>query len=298
MTTGVLLIYLLLFSLGCGGAVSLGIFYKCLGNSVLKNFLFVFIVLLFSLLRSMVWAFNLITEHSFLFQKWVSLFLSFTVVLALYFFLFLLLLDLKGMNFHKAFYPTLTVILVQVSRTILYMVNPDRAEALYLPFMVFISAYIFYVGSALLNGSKDGWHYSLQKLLKGLGRITVIFSLASLIFYLIWFYLGFRNKQAISLDFLFLSLWSLISIITLLNYLARVGHLPDNRFPDKEIIENYGFTQRETEVLVELMKGMTNKEIGEVLFISPVTVRTHMSRLFEKAEVRNRVELVAKMTRA
>jgi LuxR family transcriptional regulator, maltose regulon positive regulatory protein len=47
---------------------------------------------------------------------------------------------------------------------------------------------------------------------------------------------------------------------------------------------------REKEVLAYLSRGMTNPQIGEVLFISPVTVKVHVRHIFEKLGVRSRAE--------
>ncbi len=48
---------------------------------------------------------------------------------------------------------------------------------------------------------------------------------------------------------------------------------------------------REEEVLVALAEGATNTEIGEQLYISLSTVKTHVNTLLQKLGARNRVEL-------
>jgi len=298
MINGVLFTYLLLFSLGCGGAVSLGIFYKCLQEKVLKHIIMVFIILLFSLLRNIAATFYEQVFHSFPLPLWAQSFLSLILSLMLYGSLFLLLLDLREGHLLQALVPTLLILLIQISRILLfYYLPPQWMDALYLPSMASISLYNFYIGLSMVNHSHNHWHYSLQKLLKWLGRITLFFSPASLVFYLIWYYMGMRQRLIISLDFLFLSLWSFVALLVLLNYLARMGQLPGHYSPSTNAVDLYGLTPRELEVLAQVMKGLTNKEIGDALFISSVTVRTHVSRLIEKTGVRNRVELVAKMSR-
>jgi len=51
-------------------------------------------------------------------------------------------------------------------------------------------------------------------------------------------------------------------------------------------------TERELEVLKLAAKGMTNRKIAEVLFISPRTVQAHMSNIFGRLEVGSRTEAI------
>jgi DNA-binding NarL/FixJ family response regulator len=49
-------------------------------------------------------------------------------------------------------------------------------------------------------------------------------------------------------------------------------------------------TSREREILESLAAGLSNKEIGEKLFISDKTVKHYMTNILQKLQVRNRVE--------
>jgi DNA-binding NarL/FixJ family response regulator len=51
-------------------------------------------------------------------------------------------------------------------------------------------------------------------------------------------------------------------------------------------------TEREREVLEAVARGLSNAEIGEALFMSPATAKTHVSRLLTKLDVRDRAQLV------
>lgn len=51
-------------------------------------------------------------------------------------------------------------------------------------------------------------------------------------------------------------------------------------------------TEREHEVLVELARGRSNAEIGEALFVSEATIKTHVGRVLTKLGVRDRVQAV------
>ncbi|MCW6108607.1 response regulator transcription factor [Clostridium sporogenes] len=53
-------------------------------------------------------------------------------------------------------------------------------------------------------------------------------------------------------------------------------------------------TEREKEVLEILLKGASNKQIGERLNISLATVKTHMINIYSKLQVSNRVQAVEK----
>jgi DNA-binding NarL/FixJ family response regulator len=51
-------------------------------------------------------------------------------------------------------------------------------------------------------------------------------------------------------------------------------------------------TEREREVLGLVGLGLTNEEIGRELFLSPLTAKTHVSRIMSKLVARDRVQLV------
>jgi DNA-binding CsgD family transcriptional regulator len=59
-------------------------------------------------------------------------------------------------------------------------------------------------------------------------------------------------------------------------------------------IKELGLTPREHEILGLIAEGLSNREIGERLFVSENTVKTHSSRLFDKLEVKRRVQAVQK----
>jgi DNA-binding NarL/FixJ family response regulator len=51
-------------------------------------------------------------------------------------------------------------------------------------------------------------------------------------------------------------------------------------------------TEREREVLAAVARGLSNAEIGEELFMSHATAKTHVSRLLTKLDARDRAQLV------
>lgn len=52
-------------------------------------------------------------------------------------------------------------------------------------------------------------------------------------------------------------------------------------------------TAREREILILVAKGLTNKQIGEKLYITENTVKNHIKNLFSKIKVENRVQLAS-----
>ncbi len=55
------------------------------------------------------------------------------------------------------------------------------------------------------------------------------------------------------------------------------------------------FTKREAEIIRYICEGKSNKEIAEILVISPNTVRNHIYNIYKKAEVKNKIELMNKI---
>ena len=52
-------------------------------------------------------------------------------------------------------------------------------------------------------------------------------------------------------------------------------------------------TERETEVLRQIARGKSNREIADELFISTRTVERHVANIYTKIRVHNRVEATA-----
>ena len=69
---------------------------------------------------------------------------------------------------------------------------------------------------------------------------------------------------------------------------ARMLEVFRNR-PAAPVAERFPeLSPREREVLEHLAEGRTNQQIGELLFISPITVRNHVSNILAKLQVTDR----------
>ncbi len=61
---------------------------------------------------------------------------------------------------------------------------------------------------------------------------------------------------------------------------------------DQGRLSALGITPRELEVLELIALGLSNKEIAERVFVSENTVKTHLSRVFDKLGARRRTQAV------
>ena len=57
--------------------------------------------------------------------------------------------------------------------------------------------------------------------------------------------------------------------------------------------QTYGLSQREREILPFLVLGLSTTIVGERLFISPQTVKSHAHRIYAKRGIHSHDELVA-----
>ena len=69
-------------------------------------------------------------------------------------------------------------------------------------------------------------------------------------------------------------------------------YYPSNLVAGDAARERLGITPRELEVLQLVARGLSNREIGETLFVSESTVKTHCSRAFDKLGARRRTDAV------
>ncbi len=51
-------------------------------------------------------------------------------------------------------------------------------------------------------------------------------------------------------------------------------------------------TPRELEILIYVARGLSNAEIAEQLILSPLTVKTHVARMLDKLDLRDRIQAV------
>lgn len=74
--------------------------------------------------------------------------------------------------------------------------------------------------------------------------------------------------------------------------LGNGNNAGNNHSKHNGLFENDALTNREFEVIEEIGRGFTNKEISNKLYISEATVRHHLSSIYGKLQVEDRLNLV------
>ena len=60
----------------------------------------------------------------------------------------------------------------------------------------------------------------------------------------------------------------------------------------KFLFSKYNISEREQEIILLILKGKSNKEIEDELFISLKTVKNHIYNIYQKLKVNNRFQLI------
>lgn len=87
---------------------------------------------------------------------------------------------------------------------------------------------------------------------------------------------------------------ALISIVLGIYFGSRwnKGRMTEEGQIDERALEQLGISQREHEVLILIAEGLSNKEIASKLFVSENTVKTHVSNILVKLDVKRRTQAV------
>src|SRR5690606_15794670 len=76
-------------------------------------------------------------------------------------------------------------------------------------------------------------------------------------------------------------------------YLLRLSDAPKPAAATDTFKQQFAVTGREADVLLWIANGKTNREIGQILEMSPRTVNKHLEQIFRKLGVENRTSAAA-----
>lgn len=132
---------------------------------------------------------------------------------------------------------------------------------------------------------------SRDSLLSTICRLSIIFSFLFIIDYLL-ISSPLPTDPPVASDALIRALYGMsLGLMTIIQARQETrdsqaeGLLPD------EFISSYRITEREQAVILQVLQGYTNSQSAENLFISVKTVETHISSIYRKCGVKNRMEL-------
>jgi len=126
-----------------------------------------------------------------------------------------------------------------------------------------------------------------------LNLLAVVTILAGMLQSVILYFFEMQGYIALLFVVVFFSCYSFVPLI--LRYygiLTSYIRTSDDELDFDDFCNRFEISQREREIIKEMCKGCTNKEIADNLFISLQTVKDHTHRIYIKTGLRNRVELV------
>lgn len=126
-----------------------------------------------------------------------------------------------------------------------------------------------------------------------LNLLAIVTILAGILQSVILYFFEVQGYIALLFVVVFFSCYSFVPLILryygILTSYIRTG---DDELDFDDFCNRFEISHREREIITEMCKGYTNKEIADNLFISLQTVKDHTHRIYIKTGLRNRVELV------
>ncbi len=154
------------------------------------------------------------------------------------------------------------------------------------------SLFLGYSGWRLQAAAKSLDHPSVRFLFRSLGWMLLGFAVLAVVTTALAEALDVDLAPTAFLNFVLYLAWNITAVLGFVRYLTH----PVDVFADAGVpasaLERYGISPREAEVILQLSRGLSNKEIAERLNVSFTTVRTHVYNVFKKTGAASRVELL------
>ena len=152
----------------------------------------------------------------------------------------------------------------------------------------------YYLSFYILKKSKKINDLTIKKVIK-------LFFIIAMIYYPLILMIFFKGFPFVRQYFPYFSIlvtsfhYFIINIFWLY-FVSKFLHFPKIRFVDEKFDLNifsniYSISGREREIVELLIEGLSYKEIGDKLFISFQTVKTHLKNIYKKVNVQNKMQL-------
>ena len=124
---------------------------------------------------------------------------------------------------------------------------------------------------------------------------SLLFSFLIVIASILLFYL-FRKNKDLEMQY---------KNTELQNYLLQIDELKHKAKDKSQSLSNkdlsnkfkeFELSKREIEVLTHISNGLSNTQIADKMFVSNNTIKTHISHIYSKLDVKNRVQAIKKIT--
>jgi DNA-binding CsgD family transcriptional regulator len=86
-------------------------------------------------------------------------------------------------------------------------------------------------------------------------------------------------------------IWKTDQISSMPNFMVTLSDLTDEKKLETTLQARFHLSRRELDVIYYLTRGLSDDEIAEKLFISKLTVHTHIKNIYSKLGARSRIEL-------
>jgi DNA-binding CsgD family transcriptional regulator len=146
----------------------------------------------------------------------------------------------------------------------------------------------------MLKNKIYSWFYNRTKLLQAIALFSV--------FLAIGFKVTKTEKKWIWIDYPFIA-WLLICLVISVvilwvriekhKLLEKINEIKEEHGSDNNEYKEklHQLTPRQNEVLQLIISGKSNKEIIELMFIEPSTLKTHINKIYKALEIKTRKEL-------
>ena len=149
----------------------------------------------------------------------------------------------------------------------------------------FLASFLVYLLILMKNGEKTLREHRLLYRISSL--LTILYCLLDLSSPYIGFLPGLFSYPV---TYLF---WSLLVLPAILRYDSERSAKGSHLEIGDEFVARYGITGREREVMALLVEGKTKQEIADSLYIAYKTVDKHVTNIYSKTDVHNKIELIS-----